>query len=92
MAVVAGDADDAAAAGTGEEAREGRHAEGKMVRWFDFAVGLLVVAGHRAPFGSAMADTWLGRQGQRDAMAQPSKGRQANARCRGALATTVARS
>jgi hypothetical protein len=69
MAAVAGDAVDAAAAETGEEAREGLRGEGKMVRWFDFAVGLLVVAGHGAPFGSAMADTWLGRQGQRDVMA-----------------------
>jgi hypothetical protein len=50
--------------GTEEGALRGRCGGRKMVRWFDFAVGLLVVAGHGAPFGSAMADTWLGRQGR----------------------------
>jgi hypothetical protein len=59
----AGDAGDAAAAGTGEEARKGRRGEGKMVQWFDFAVGLLVVAIHGAPFGYPWLRTAMASRG-----------------------------
>jgi hypothetical protein len=57
------------------------------------AVGAAMnIDGELGPELAAMADAWRVRQGQRDTTTRPGKDRQADARCRCALATTVVRS